>query len=82
MRRNDHGVDFDHAEHAPPTHTKENVEGVFFSNFRSPFKFETFCDHAANGRLVHVQQALESGELLVGGNGKVYRALVEAAENG
>jgi hypothetical protein len=28
---NKHFVDFTHAEHAPPTHTKENVEGVFFS---------------------------------------------------
>ena len=43
---------------------------------------ETFCDHAAHGRLAHVQRMLilQSDELLV--NGDVCRALQRAAENG
>jgi hypothetical protein len=44
------------------------------------FNLETFCDHAANGRLAIVQRMLESDELLV--NGDVSDALVLAAEYG
>jgi hypothetical protein len=40
--------------------------------------FETFCDHAANGRLADVQRMLESGKL----GGYEHFALVRAAENG
>jgi ankyrin repeat protein len=45
-------------------------------------KFETFCDHAAYGRLALVQRVLESDcdELRV--NGNLNDALVRAAENG
>jgi hypothetical protein len=43
-------------------------------------KVDTFCDHAANGRLPDVQQMLESGELHVDGNQLV--ALLSAVENG
>jgi ankyrin repeat protein len=42
--------------------------------------FDTFCDHAAHGRLADVQEMLESGKLLV--NGNVHGALRRAAENG
>jgi hypothetical protein len=31
------------------------------------FDFDTFCDHAAHGRLARVQRKLESGELLDNG---------------
>jgi hypothetical protein len=41
--------------------------------------FETFCEHAADGRLADVQRMLESGELLVDGNA---HAVVQAAANG
>jgi hypothetical protein len=44
------------------------------------FDFETFCDHAAHGRLALVQQMLASGEVPV--NESLYEALVWAAENG
>jgi hypothetical protein len=44
------------------------------------FDFETFCDHAAHGRLADVQRMLESGELPV--NGKAHVALLRAAQNG
>jgi hypothetical protein len=44
------------------------------------FKFETFCDHAAHGRLAIVQRMLESGEVLF--EGKEFIALVSAAKNG
>jgi hypothetical protein len=43
---------------------------------------ETFCDHAAHGRLPIVQEMLESGELRVDVNGNPNDALVRAAENG
>ncbi len=43
-------------------------------------KFDTFCDHAANGRLADVQRMLESGELPV--NENLNEALWRAAENG
>jgi hypothetical protein len=44
-------------------------------------KFETFCDHAAHGRLADVQRMLESsGELR--GCGNLNDALVRAAQNG
>ena len=42
--------------------------------------FESFCDHAACGRLAIVEQMLESGELVVSVD--AHRALVRAAENG
>jgi ankyrin repeat protein len=42
--------------------------------------FETFCAHAAHGRLADVQRMLESGELC--GYGYLHDALVRAAENG
>jgi hypothetical protein len=42
--------------------------------------FETFCEHAAHGRLADVQRMLESGELPV--NGNLNNALVQAVENG
>jgi ankyrin repeat protein len=41
--------------------------------------FETFCDHAANGRLADVQRMLESGELPVNVNGNPNAALVRHA---
>jgi hypothetical protein len=43
-------------------------------------KFDTFCDHAAHGRLAHVQRMLESGELH--DHRKLNGALVRAAQNG
>ena len=43
-------------------------------------RFETFCDHAAHGRLADVQRMLESGGLR--GNGRLDDALKRAAENG
>jgi ankyrin repeat protein len=43
-------------------------------------KFETFCDHAAHGRLADVQRMLESGELLFDGDENA--ALLWAAQNG
>ncbi len=43
-------------------------------------KFDSFCDHAAQGRLADVQRMLESGEL--GGYGNLNEALVLAAEHG
>jgi hypothetical protein len=45
--------------------------------------FETFCDHAAHGRLADVQQMLESGELRVDrdANANAHVALVRAAAN-
>jgi hypothetical protein len=43
-------------------------------------KFETFCDHVANGRLAIVQEMLESGEVLFEGNEPV--ALFSAVKNG
>jgi hypothetical protein len=43
-------------------------------------KFDTFCDHAARGRLADVQRMLDSGELLVDGN--LNDAIARAAENG
>jgi hypothetical protein len=43
-------------------------------------KFDTFCDHAAHGRLADVQRMLESDELLVDGN--LNEALELAAEHG
>ena len=43
-------------------------------------KFEAFCDHAACGRLAHVQRMLDSGDLR--GDGNLNEALVRAAENG
>jgi ankyrin repeat protein len=43
-------------------------------------KFETFCGHAAHGRLADVLRILESGKLLCNGNERI--ALVRAAENG
>jgi ankyrin repeat protein len=55
--------------------TPSTIEAVKMS-----LKFETFCAHAAHGRLADVQQMLESGELRVDGNLDV--ALVRAAENG
>ncbi len=45
------------------------------------FNFDTFCDHAVNGRLALVQEMLESGELRVDVDGNVHDALVLAAEN-
>jgi hypothetical protein len=50
------------------------------TNTKMSLNFETFCAHAAHGRLADVQQMLESGELRVDGNLDV--ALVRAAENG
>jgi ankyrin repeat protein len=46
----------------------------------SSLNFETFCDHAAHGRLADVQRMLESGELPV--NGNVNDALLSAVRNG
>jgi hypothetical protein len=43
-------------------------------------KFDTFCDHAAHGRLANVHQAIESGELH--GHRKLNDALMRAAANG
>jgi ankyrin repeat protein len=44
--------------------------------------FQTFCDHAAHGRLTLVKQMLESIELHLNGNGNLNDALVRAADNG
>jgi ankyrin repeat protein len=44
------------------------------------FDFETFCDHAAHGRLALVQQMLDSGEVLI--KESLYEALVRPSENG
>ncbi len=43
-------------------------------------KFETFCDHAAHGRLADVQRMLECGKLR--GYGNLNDALWRAAQNG
>jgi len=52
------------------------------TNTKMSLKFETFCAHAAHGRLADVQQMLESGELRLRVDGNLDVALVRAAENG
>ncbi len=47
------------------------------------FRFETFCDHAAHGRLAIVQEMIKSGSLPVDDEGHApHGALVRAAANG
>jgi ankyrin repeat protein len=45
-------------------------------------KFETFCDHAAHGRLADVQRMLESDNGKLRGNGNLNDAVLQAAQNG
>jgi ankyrin repeat protein len=45
-------------------------------------KFETFCDHAAHGRLAIVKRMLESGKLRRRRNGNLNDAIERAAANG
>jgi ankyrin repeat protein len=47
-----------------------------------PDSFDTFCGHAAHGRLADVEEMLECGKLPVNGSGNVHVALWRAAENG